>query len=90
MVLTDLVSSACSAPATLPESFISSRSAESWIGVSGFLISCASRRATSPQAWARCADTISEMSSNTSSRSVPGSLAPRATSTMAFSLCGWP
>jgi hypothetical protein len=31
------------------------RSAESWIGVSGFLISCAMRRATSPQAAMRCA-----------------------------------
>ena len=31
------------------------RSAESWIGVSGFLISWAMRRATSPQAEVRCA-----------------------------------
>ncbi len=31
------------------------RSAESWIGVSGFLISCARRRATSPQAASRWA-----------------------------------
>ena len=31
------------------------RSAESWIGVSGFLISCAMRRATSAQADVRCA-----------------------------------
>jgi hypothetical protein len=31
------------------------RSADSWIGVSGFLISCARRRATSPQAASRCA-----------------------------------
>jgi len=30
------------------------RSAESWIGVSGFLISCAMRRATSAQAAVRC------------------------------------
>ena len=30
------------------------RSAQSWIGVSGFLISCASRRATSRQAATRC------------------------------------
>ena len=33
-----------------------SRSAESWIGVSGFLISCAMRRAMSAQAEVRCAD----------------------------------
>ena len=33
-----------------------SRSAESWIGVSGFLISCAMRRATSAQAALRCAE----------------------------------
>ena len=41
------------------------RSAESWIGVSGFLISCASRRATSPQAVERCAAISWVMSSNT-------------------------
>ena len=46
-------------------SFISSRSAESWIGVSGFLISCARRRATSAQAVARCAWMSWVMSSNT-------------------------
>ncbi len=40
-----------------------SRSAESWIGVSGFLISCAMRRATSAQAEVRCAVTRSVMSS---------------------------
>jgi hypothetical protein len=39
------------------------RSAESWIGVSGFLISCAMRRATSPQAAMRCAETRSVTSS---------------------------
>ena len=39
------------------------RSAESWIGVSGFLISCAMRRATSAQAEVRCAETRSVMSS---------------------------
>ena len=38
-------------------SFIASRSAESWIGVSGFLISCARRRATSAHAASRCACT---------------------------------
>jgi hypothetical protein len=42
-----------------------SRSAESWIGVSGFLISCASLRATSPQAASRCACNNAVMSSNT-------------------------
>ncbi len=41
-----------------------SRSAESWIGVSGFLISWAMRRATSAQAEVRCADTSSVMSSS--------------------------
>ncbi len=40
------------------------RSAESWIGVSGFLISWAMRRATSPQAELRCAWTRSVMSSS--------------------------
>ena len=39
------------------------RSAESWIGVSGFLISWAIRRATSAQAELRCAITSSVMSS---------------------------
>ena len=45
-----------------------SRSADSWIGVSGFLISCARRRATSLQAAERCAETTSVMSSKTISR----------------------
>ena len=40
-----------------------SRSAESWIGVSGFLISCAIRRATSAQAALRCAESSSVTSS---------------------------
>ena len=40
-----------------------SRSAESWIGVSGFLISWAMRRAMSAQADERCARTSSVMSS---------------------------
>jgi len=40
------------------------RSAESWIGVSGFLISWAMRRATSPQAEVRCAETRSVISSS--------------------------
>ena len=41
-----------------------SRSAESWIGVSGFLISWAMRRAMSAQAEVRCAVTSSVMSSS--------------------------
>ena len=40
------------------------RSAESWIGVSGFLISCATRRATSAQAALRCASIKGDKSSN--------------------------
>jgi hypothetical protein len=39
------------------------RSAESWMGVSGFLISCAMRRATSAQAEVRWAETNSVISS---------------------------
>ena len=42
------------------------RSAESCIGVSGFLISCAMRRATSAQAEVRCAATSSVTSSKVS------------------------
>jgi hypothetical protein len=49
------------------------RSAESWIGVSGFLISCAMRRATSAQAAVRCAETRSVMSSKVTMKS-PASL----------------
>ena len=53
------------------------RSADSWIGVSGFLISCARRRATSPQAASRCACSSAVMSSNTITKprtaSSPGS-----------------
>ena len=45
------------------------RSAESWIGVSGFLISWAMRRATSAQAEVRCAETRSVMSSSVMTRS---------------------
>ena len=59
------------------------RSAESWIGVSGFLISCAMRRATSAQAALRWADCSSVMSSkvttNPSVRPPPRS-APMRTS----------
>src|SRR6202451_4675781 len=45
------------------------RSADSWIGVSGFLISCAMRRATSAQAAVRCAETRSVMSSKVTMKS---------------------
>ena len=45
-----------------------SRSAESWIGVSGFLISWAMRRATSAQAEVRCAVTRSVMSSSVTTK----------------------
>ena len=48
--------------------FLRSRSAESWIGVSGFLISCAMRRATSFHASWRCAEMSLVMSSNVSTR----------------------
>ena len=51
------------------------RSADSWIGVSGFLISCASRRATSRQAATRCVRTSGVTSSNTST--VPSCAPPR-------------
>ncbi len=52
-----------SSPITLPY-LRRRRSADSWIGVSGFLISCAMRRATSAQAEVRCAATSSVMSSS--------------------------
>ena len=42
-----------------------SRSADNRIGVRGFLISCARRRATSPQAASRCACSSAVMSSKT-------------------------
>ena len=45
-----------------------SRSAESWMGVSGFLISWAMRRATSAQAAVRCAETRSVMSSKVTTK----------------------
>ena len=45
------------------EYFRSSRSADRRIGVSGFLTSCAIRRATSAQAACRCADRSTVMSS---------------------------
>ena len=45
-----------------------SRSAANWIGVSGFLISCAMRRATSAQAALRCADCNSVMSSKVATK----------------------
>ena len=44
------------------------RSADNCIGVSGFLISCASRLATSPQAESRCACSRAVMSSNTTTK----------------------
>src|SRR5882762_8719761 len=44
------------------------RSAESWIGVSGFLISCAMRRAMSAQAALRCADNSSVISSKVTTK----------------------
>jgi hypothetical protein len=44
------------------------RCAESWIGVSGFLISCAMRRATSRQAAMRCTRMISVTSSTTTTK----------------------
>ncbi|MCY1298633.1 hypothetical protein D9M70_481270 [compost metagenome] len=53
MVAAPRLSTSTSVPSSLGESFICSRSADSWIGVSGFLISCARRRATSPQATER-------------------------------------
>ena len=56
------VSASASTPSTL-ENLRWMRCAESWIGVSGFLISWAMRRATSPQAAMRCAATRSETSS---------------------------
>ena len=61
------------------------RSAASWIGVSGFLISCAMRRATSAQAALRCADCSSVMSSKVTTKpSVrsPDRSAPMRTSSM--------
>jgi hypothetical protein len=48
--------------------FRRSRSAESWIGVSGFLISWAMRRAMSAQAEVRCATTSSVMSSRVTTK----------------------
>src|SRR5215469_7338860 len=41
------------------------------MGVNGFLISCAMRRATSAQAAVRCADTRSVMSSNVAMKPAP-------------------
>ena len=77
MVATERSSSARSAPPSCDSSLCWMRSADSWIGISGFLISCARRRATSAQAIERCADTTSVMSSNTISRASLGSTAPR-------------
>ncbi|MNV41501.1 hypothetical protein D3C71_1331400 [compost metagenome] len=65
MVLVDRWTICASAGCSLPSSFMASRSADNWMGVSGFLISCARRRATSPQATVRLAEITSVMSSNT-------------------------
>ncbi len=65
MVWVDRCSMAASSGASRPASFMASRSADSWMGVSGFLISWARRRATSPQATVRLAEITSLMSSNT-------------------------
>jgi len=46
---------ACGVSGSLLRNFRAIRSAESWIGVSGFLISCAMRRAASFQAASFCA-----------------------------------
>jgi hypothetical protein len=54
-VSTERCSIAWSLPSSLGASLTCSRSAESWIGVSGFLISWARRRATSLHASTRCA-----------------------------------
>ena len=62
------------------------RSAESWIGVSGFLISCASRRATSRQAATRCVRTSGVTSSNT--RTVP-SCAPASPCSAVTAAARW-
>jgi len=68
MVFTDFCNNASSAGGSLPLSLKAKRSADSWMGVSGFLISWATRRATSAQALERWPETISEISSNTTSR----------------------
>jgi hypothetical protein len=60
-----------SASGSLFRSLWRSRSAESWIGVSGFLISWARRRATSPQAASRWARISVVMSSNTTTCPLP-------------------
>ena len=73
----------CSGGAT-SVSFRRRRSADSWMGVSGFLISCASRRATSRHAATFCAR-ISGVTSSTTSTvpsklpSVPGTRVAAAT-----------
>ena len=52
-----------SASGSVVRYFRRSRSAANWIGVKGFLISCASRRATSLQALSRCVRATSPSSS---------------------------
>ncbi len=65
IVLVERATIWASAGGSLPSSFMARRSAESWMGVSGFLISWARRRATSPHATVRLAEITSVMSSNT-------------------------
>ncbi len=63
------------------------RSAESWIGVSGFLISWAMRRATSAQAAVRCAETRSVMSSSVTTRPAPLPSPSRTARTLTMRSC---
>ena len=70
MVRVERVSISASGAVSFGAILNSTRSAESWIGVSGFLISCASRRATSAQAASRCACNRCVTSSNTTTKSV--------------------
>ena len=83
MVRVSRSSDSASGPSIEPRYLWRSRSAESWIGVRGFLISWASRRATSSHAWLRWASMRRVTSSKTmtcpgpSAASAPGSTAPR-------------
>ena len=89
-----LIISSCSG-LSLPASLCCKRSAESWIGVSGFLISCAKRLATSLQAIDLCALTTSVMSSKTTIRSSSVNCVPRTNKvtpkSFSYSLvgCNW-
>ena len=85
MVRVDFASTSASRPSSLPSSRCARRSLESWIGVSGFLISCARRCATSSQAVSRCARASSVWSSKTITLvvgwpEIPGSVAARSIS----------